>query len=63
MNLGIAAENVNGLGDVEREKLAELINVYQYHYAKNIEKEKYYKVYNFFTKNSVNRKFEYNKEI
>lgn len=42
MNLGIAAENVNGLGDVEREKLAELINVYQYHYAKNIEKEKYY---------------------
>ena len=42
MNLGIAAENVNGLGDVEREKLAELINVYQYHYDKNIEKEKYY---------------------
>lgn len=40
--LGISAANVQGLGDVERLKLARLIDVFNVHAAKNIEKERYY---------------------
>lgn len=40
--LGIAAANVQGLGDVERYKLQRLIDIFNNHAAKNIEKERYY---------------------
>lgn len=42
MNIAISAGNVIGLGDNEREMLTELIEVYQYHYPKNMTKNKYY---------------------
>lgn len=42
MDLGIAPGNVIGLGEDERDMLTELIQVYNYHYAKNYEKNKYY---------------------
>ena len=42
MNIAISAGNVIGLGENEREMLTELIEVYQYHYPKNMTKNKYY---------------------
>lgn len=42
MNIAISAGNVIGLGDDERDMLTELIEVYQYHYPKNVTKNKYY---------------------
>lgn len=42
MDLTIAPGNVIGLGDEEREKLQDLINVFIYHQSKNYEKNKYY---------------------
>ena len=40
--LGINASNVVGLGDYERVKLDELINIYNSHALKNIKKNRYY---------------------
>lgn len=40
--LGISVNNVVGLGDYEKAKLAKLIAVYDSHNLKNIEKERYY---------------------
>ena len=42
MDLGITVEKIAGLGDVEREKLRELINVYRHHDSKNRLKSRYY---------------------
>ena len=42
MNLTLNPERVTGLGTVEAEKLRELIDVYNYHEAKNYEKNRYY---------------------
>ena len=42
MNLFLDVNSVIGLGDRERDKLAELIEVYNYHDSKNKEKDRYY---------------------
>ena len=42
MNFTIAPGNIIGLGDYEREKLQELMEVYSYHQAKNQVKDRYY---------------------
>lgn len=42
MDLFLDAYSVEGLGAKERDQLAELIDVYNYHDAKNAEKNKYY---------------------
>jgi len=42
MNLLIAPGNVEGLGEAERKQLADLIEVYDDHSAKNYEKNRYY---------------------
>lgn len=42
MHISIAPNNVRGLGEAEQEKLAELIEVYEYHRGKNEQKNKYY---------------------
>lgn len=42
MYLNIAAQNVIGLGDAEKELLRELIEVFNYHRGKNEKKNKYY---------------------
>lgn len=42
MELYLDAYNVSGLGEKERDQLAELIEVYRYHDSKNIEKDRYY---------------------
>lgn len=52
MDLKIAANQVAGLGTEEREKLAELIKVYDYHKRKNYIKNKYYEGH--ITLNEVN---------
>lgn len=52
MELKIIAKNVSGLGENEREQLQELINVYNYHKAKNQQKNKYYEGH--ITLNEVN---------
>ena len=42
MNLFLDAKSVDGLGQKEVEQLAELIEIYNYHDSKNIEKDDYY---------------------
>lgn len=42
MYLGLSPYNVRGLGDYERKKLTELINVFNAHGVKNYQKNKYY---------------------
>lgn len=42
MDLFLDAYSVKGLGEKEQAQLAELIDVYNYHDAKNIEKDRYY---------------------
>ena len=40
--LGITVNQISGLGDYERVKMAKLLNVFNAHAMKNVEKNKYY---------------------